>query len=179
MLFMSADSDEGPREGRIARHLRVAGELHRDPASAVPMARGWFVKLWQAKGGGVYGLGYIVTLIVLEVRTLTGDISESTGVASFFTSQLFGYLIRISIDSFFNLIIAAIWPLQFFMWLGPVSLLLLLGGYFAFARLLRPLAEQQFPELREAREAKAALALSEANEPARRRWWSLRRKNRS
>ena len=88
--------------------------------------------MWQAKGGGFYGLGYVVSLLVLEARTLTGDIAASDGVTAFLTSQLVGYVIRFSAESFVNAMLAFAWPMWLFQRLGPWAIPILVGGYLAF-----------------------------------------------
>ena len=79
---------------------------------------------------------------------LLGDISESEGVADFVGSQLFEYVFLFGIQSLLNSVLALIWPLFVLESLGAWGLGLLLVAYLAFERLLRPLVEAHFPELR-------------------------------
>ena len=144
------------KDGWIARHVRTARTIHREPRSVVTMLRTAAVGLWVARGGGFYGLGCLVTFIVLEVQMFTGDVAESTGVSDFITSQVLEFILRISFMSFVNGFLALIWPVYLLNWLGAPALLVLLGGYLAFERVLRPFVESHIPELKEAR-AKAAL----------------------
>lgn len=61
------------------------------------------------------------------------------------------YLIRISIDSFVNAILAFVWPALLLEWLRGWGVLVLVVGFVVFARLCAPAIESWFPELREAR----------------------------
>ena len=144
------------KEGWIARHVRTAREIHREPRSVITMLRTAAVGLWVARGGGFYGLGCLVAFIVLEVQMFTGDVAESAGVSDFITSQALEFILRIGFMSFLNGFLALIWPVYLLSWLGAPGLLVLLGGYLVFERVLRPFVEGHIPELKEAR-AKAAL----------------------
>ena len=155
-MFMSLDPTDKPKEGRFARHLRTAAEIRRQPATAVKLSRGWVARLWHAKGGGFYGLGYVVAFLWLEVRSLTGELGESEGVTSFLAGQVFGYLIRFSIESFFNAITAILWPAMLFQSLGVWAIALLIPAWFGFERIVRPNVDAWLPEFRQARLEKAA-----------------------
>jgi hypothetical protein len=43
--------------------------------------------MWRSRGGGYYGMGYVVSYFVLEIRMLVGDVQETEGVADFMTQQ--------------------------------------------------------------------------------------------
>jgi hypothetical protein len=107
--------------------------------------------LWQARGGGFYGLGYVLTFIGMEIRTFTGDIGGSDSVSDFVLQQSFEFVSRICIDSFVNVFLALLWPAFVLKWLGGWGILVLLGGYLGFEYGLRRLVETWLPELREAR----------------------------
>lgn len=145
-----------PREGWIARQVRTAREIRREPRSAITMLRSAAVGLWVARGGGFYGLGCLVAFVVLEVRLFTGEWAESTGVSDFITGQVLEFILRIGFMSFLNGFLALVWPIYLLNWLGGAGLLVLVGGYLVFERVLRPLVEEHIPELKQAR-AQAAL----------------------
>lgn len=97
---------------------RALGQLGNDlvhqprviPGKAHDWLRRWFARIWKLRGGGLYACGYAVTFLVLEVRSLTGDVADSSGVVDFLTSQVFEFVFRFIGDSFINMILAFIWP---------------------------------------------------------------------
>ena len=135
----------------------MAQEISREPRSIVPRARGWLIALWQNKGGGFYGLGYVVTLIALEVVTLTSSVSGSSSVTGFIAGQAIQYLLRVSIESIFNTVLALLWPIYLLRWLGWYGFIVFAVAYVGFEYALRPLVEHWFPELKVARAERARL----------------------
>lgn len=144
------------KEGRIARHLRVAGEVRREPRTALTLIRGWLVRLWAARGGGLYGLGVVVSFLILEARMIAGDLADSAGVADFLVGEIVEFVFRLGYMSFVNGLLALLWPLYVLERLELWGLVLLAAGYAVFEYGLRPLVESRVPELVEAREARAA-----------------------
>jgi hypothetical protein len=142
----------GKKQGRFARHLGTARELRREPRSAVRMLRAALLRLWQARGGGFYGLGYVVTFIVLEVKLVTGEFLGSESFMQFVTHEMLQYVFRFGLLSLLNGVLALMWPIFVLAWLGAWGLAVLAGGYFAFERAGRPVVERWFPEIRIARE---------------------------
>ncbi|HEY7672125.1 MAG TPA: hypothetical protein VIC71_07895 [Gammaproteobacteria bacterium] len=145
------------KEGRIARHLRLAQEITREPRSIFPRARGWLIALWQKKGGGFYGLGYVVAFIALEIATLTSNVGASSSVTGFITAQAVQYLLRISVESIINTVLALLWPVYLLRWLGWYGFAVLAVAYVVFEHALRPLVENWFPELKAAQLERARL----------------------
>ena len=118
------------------------------------MLRAALVRLWQARGGGFYGLGYVVTFIVLEVKLFTGEFLGSESFIRFVTSEILEYVFRFGVLSLVNGVLALIWPVFVLSWLGAWGFAVLAVGYFAFERLGRPVVERWFPEIGEARESR-------------------------
>jgi DNA integrity scanning protein DisA with diadenylate cyclase activity len=112
----------------------------------LPLLRRWLVKLWASRGGGFYGLGYVVTFIALEIQSLSGDLTSVSGLVA----QAAQYLIRFSIESFINGVSALIWPVYLFQWLGGLGVVVLAVGYAGFEYAIRPVMEAFLPEIREA-----------------------------
>ena len=139
--------ESNTKEGRLARDVRMAWQLGREPAAIVPLLRRWLVKLWASRGGGFYGLGYVVTFVALEIKSLSGDLTSVSGLVA----QAAQYVIRFSIESFINGLSALFWPFHLFRWLGPFGLVVALAiGYAAFEGAIRPLMEAWLPEVKEA-----------------------------
>lgn len=152
------------KEGRFARHLGAAREIRREPRSVVRMLRAALLRLWQARGGGFYGLGYVVTFIVLEAKLITGEFLGSESFIQFVTSELLEYVLRFGVLSLVNGVLALIWPVFVLSWLGGWGFVVLLGGYFAFEHAGRPVVERWFPEMKEAREGKERKRAEDAND---------------
>ncbi len=162
-----ASTDESKPESRLARHRRIAEEIYAEPRTAGEHLRRAFVTVWVSHGAGFYGLGWICAFLVLEFDMITGEFGESEGVGDFLGSQLLEYVFRIGFMSFVNGILASIWPVYVIESLGALwSAALLVGGYFAFEKLLRPAVEAWSPELKAAREAAAAKAEEKAQKKA-------------
>jgi hypothetical protein len=160
VLFSSAlvTTDQTPkRKGRLTRDLRTVQEIARDPRSIFPRARSWLVALWQKKGGGFYGLGYVITFIVLEVITLTSAVGGGSSVTGLIAGQAIQYVLRVSVESILNTVLALLWPIYLLRWLGGYGLIVLAVGYVGFEYALRPLVEHWFPELKAARVERARL----------------------
>lgn len=154
----SADTDPGDTseekaESRLARHHRIARELYAEPRAAGGYVRDAFISVWIRHGAGFYGLGWVVAFIVLEVNFFTEEIGASEGVLDFFGGQFFEYLFRLGFMSIINTLLAAIWPVYLLQWSTGYGFAVLVVGYFAFEKLLRPVVEQRFPELAAARAA--------------------------
>ncbi|MBA3563845.1 MAG: hypothetical protein H0W33_07535 [Gammaproteobacteria bacterium] len=152
------------KEGRFARHLGAVQEVRREPRSAVRMLRAALLRLWQARGGGFYGLGYVVTFIVLEAKLITGEFLGSESFLQFVTSEILEHVFRFGILSLVSGVLALIWPAFVLSWLGVWGFAVLLGGYFAFEHAGRPVVERWFPEIREARETKERKRAEDAND---------------
>lgn len=154
---LDAGAAKENKPGRLTRYVQTAKRLHAEPKSIGPMMREALVRVWSARGGGFYGLGYVVAFIVIEVRMFTGEILDSSSVAGFALAQIFEYAIRVSFLSFINVFLAFVWPVYVLNFAGGYGIAALLLGYIAFEKLLRPVVESHFPELvvvREQRERK-------------------------
>jgi hypothetical protein len=129
-----------------------------DPRSAGGLIRGGLLGVWRSRGGGFYGLGYLLTFVVLEARTVVGELDTSDTLVAFIGDQLLEYLLRLGFMSFVNVLLAFIWPLFVLEHLAGWGVLLLVVGYFGFERWLRPLIESALPDLRRAPSARASSA---------------------
>ena len=137
-------------EGRIARHLRVSRELVQEPAKAVPLARSALADAWRARGGGFYGLGYLIAFCWLQLNVLVGDVADSDSVSQFAVGAALEYVLRFSLMAFLNVFLALLWPFYVLEQFGGMGIILLALGYLGFEYGLRPLVEQFFPELKAA-----------------------------
>ena len=58
--------------------------------------RSRFKKIWDVRGGGLYAVGYIVTFLYFEVRTVIGEIAAAPCLADFLIDQFFRFVISVS-----------------------------------------------------------------------------------
>lgn len=93
--------------------------------------------IWDARGGGFYACGFVITFIVLEIRMLLEDVVSAEGVGDFFSEQLFEMFFRYFTESFVNSIKSFIWPLFVMQFRPPVGIIALIAGYFLFSRVLK------------------------------------------
>ena len=137
------------KEGRTARHFRMAKEVSKEPRRIVPLLRSAIVEAWRLRGGGFYGLGYLLALVYLQVDVFVGDVMSSEGVGDFALGTLFEYLLRFSLMAFLNVFLALLWPLYILEHTGGLGIILLVLGYVLFEYALKPVVEQLLPELRD------------------------------
>lgn len=133
----------------MARHLRVTKAVAREPKALIPILRNMMVETWRSRGGGFYGLGYLIALLVLQVGMFAGDVVESESVSDFALAAAAEYLFRFSVMAFVNVFLALLWPLAVLEHLGGMGIIALVVGYLTFEYALRPVIERAFPELRE------------------------------
>lgn len=147
-MFGRRKSKRPPKEGRIARLKRQGREtlslgqtlLHNPrafPGEAMRLARRSFRRLWDAHGGGFYACGLVVAFLFLEVETFIQEVSDSDGVVDFFTEQFWEFLLRFSVQSLVNSLIALAWPVMVLDWLGAWSILFLASAYVVFALAIK------------------------------------------
>ncbi len=108
------------------------------------------LKVWRSQGGGLYGLGYIVTFVYLEIRLVITEFMDAESLIDFFTDQLFDFVLRFLGESLGNFIQALIWPLILIGEFGfTYGLIFLVVVYALFEYVVRPGVERRFPELTE------------------------------
>jgi len=107
----------------------------------------WFAKVWGVRGGGLYAVGYALTFVYLEVRTVIVEFIEAESIGSFFSEQLIEFVFRFATDSLMNMIEALMWPVVFVQWQPPYGAIGLGLAYMAFATFLKkPITDWLFPK---------------------------------
>ncbi|HSD70149.1 MAG TPA: hypothetical protein VLB07_11385 [Woeseiaceae bacterium] len=130
---------------RVTERVRESADLGRVlvtrprsfPSAVWVVIRRWIRKVWDTRGGGLYACGFVVAFAWLEVTTLADDFSSSTGVTGFFGGQLLQFLLRFTIDSMVNTVLALIWPVQVVAYSPPWGALGLGAMYLAFPYILK------------------------------------------
>jgi hypothetical protein len=140
------------KQRRLTRHLRNARLVYDNPRSLGTLVRQGLLGIWRARGGGFYGLGYVVCFVLLEIRTVFSQFVGSDSVIGFIFEELLVYLLRLGFMSFLNLFLAFLWPAFLLEFLGGWGFIVLGGGYLLFEYVLRPAVERRLPELVEGEE---------------------------
>jgi hypothetical protein len=97
----------------------------------------WARATWNARGGGFYACGFVVTFLYLEIELLVTELVTSTGAGDFIVAQLLQLVLRFTVDSLVNTVLALIWP-ALVLGLSPIyGGLGLAAGYFIFKHFLK------------------------------------------
>lgn len=125
--------------GREARDLgkTLVDEPRAFPGALLKLIRRSVRTVWDARGGGFYACGFVVTFVWLELRLLAGDIASAESVGDFFGEQLFEMLFRFLSESFVNSIMALVWPVYFIRDGSPGGLVLLIVLFLVFRQFLK------------------------------------------
>lgn len=134
-------TSQSPRKSQLQSQLQSKQRLAQN------YARKWFRKVWDVRGGGLYAVGYILTFLFFEAKTLIDEIAESTGLGDFLSDQLLGFLLRFIVGSFENMIKAFMWPV-YIIQINPIYGGIALGlAFVIFPKYLKkPLERQLFGE---------------------------------
>jgi hypothetical protein len=98
--------------GREAKALGkvLANEPRTFPRELLKLIKRSLRTIWDARGGGLYACGFLVTFVFLEIRMFFVDIYEADSVSGYFSSQMSDILFKYIGESFQNTISAFIWP---------------------------------------------------------------------
>ena len=132
-------TNQSPRQSKLQSKQQLAQDY----------ARNWFHKVWDVRGGGLYAVGYILTFLYFEIRSVGADIVDFFGT-DLLSSELFGFLIGIVVDSFTNMVKALMWPV-YIIQINPMYGGIALGlAFYIFPKYLKkPLEKKLFGEERE------------------------------
>ncbi len=123
----------------------------REPKRIVPMAREGSIRLWQSRGGGLYGLGYVLTFIsleILEIPELAQDLFNLFVGDGSTPGALLALIIEFFVDTGLNMVYAFIWPALLIEQFHGFGVFLVAFGFATFNRFWRPLVERLVPELK-------------------------------
>ena len=94
------------------------------------------------RGGGLYAVGYALTFVFLEVRTIVSEIAGAESIGQFFSEQLIEFVFRFFGESLANMIQAFIWPVQIVTLAPPFGAIGLGIAFLVFDKVLRGPIEQ-------------------------------------
>jgi len=77
------------RRGREFMRLGqiLANEPKRFPRALLNVLRRSFRTVWDARGGGLYACGYVLTFVWLEITMFVGDILAAESISGFLASR--------------------------------------------------------------------------------------------
>ena len=130
--------------GRDAKHL---GKTLKDEPEAFPREVGGIVRrtlrrVWDARGGGLYAVGFVITFVYLETKMFVDDIVEAESVTGFITGQVGEMLFRYLGESIQNTVSAFIWPVKVIQIDPEWGIAILIGAFFLFDRFLKAKIEE-------------------------------------
>ena len=102
------------RRGRefMALGKILTNQPKRFPHALLNVFRRSFRTVWDARGGGLYACGYVLTFIWLEIKMFIDDILSAESIGGFFGEQIFEIFFRYLGESLRNMISAFIWPVH-------------------------------------------------------------------
>ncbi len=132
------------RRGREFKSLGqvLANEPKRFPHALLNVFRRSFRTVWDARGGGLYACGYVLTFIWLEIKMLVEDILSAESIGGFFGEQIFEIFFRYLGESFRNMISAFMWPVYIIEISPPWGVGIFVVMYLSFARWIKEPLEQ-------------------------------------
>lgn len=127
------------RRGREFKNLgqTLATEPKKFPRALLSIVRRSLRTVWDARGGGLFASGYVVTFVWLEVAMFIEDVLAADSVSGFFGAQLFEMLFRFLGESFRNMIVALLWPVYFVTFAPPWGAVGFGFAYLGFDKLAR------------------------------------------
>lgn len=145
------DRKRKPLGRRIGENIRAAGELGstavRNPRALPGRAhgwfRGWFRKVWDVRGGGLYACGFAAAFLYFEIRELVlEDVGQFIALNSYLGSELFGFVIQFFVDTGINFVKALMWPVYLVTLWPPAGAIALGIGFALFPRFVKPHIER-------------------------------------
>ncbi len=157
---MTAEPDESPlpkfpskaKRGRLRRHIEEsigsARRVAEEPRKIPTLLRNGLLGIWRTRGGGFYGLGYVICFVVLEVRMFVGDVETSDGVVSFVVMEVLGFIFRFTVQSFINGLLAFLWPFFVIEQFDVAGAIAIVVAWIVFQRLIKPRIDAWIPEMK-------------------------------
>jgi len=115
----------------------LADEPREFPAALLRVLKKSFRTVWEARGGGLYACGFVITFVYLEIRMFFVDIYEAESVSGFFSEQASELIFKYIGQSFQNTISAFMWPVHIIQINPPYSVAVLAGMFVIFSFLIK------------------------------------------
>ena len=120
----------------------LANEPQSFPGELLQLIRRSFRTVWDARGGGLYACGYVVTFIWLEVTMFIGDVLAAESIGALFGEQIVEMLFRYLGESLQNMIQAFMWPVFIIQSYDEWGIGILAAMYLVFNKLIKDRLEQ-------------------------------------
>jgi hypothetical protein len=118
-----------------------------EPRSVPLQIRDTYLRMWRSRGGGFYGLGYVVAFAVLEVQaTVSSWEGASDNIAGLVMQEVLQFVFKFAAQSMLNGFLALGWPIFVVQKLGGAGLALLAVVWWLFDRYARPWIAVRLPE---------------------------------
>lgn len=144
-------AEQDPKRSRLReryeQNLTDVKTVRQNPRAIGSIFRRGFVRLWKLRGGGFYGLGWVICFFLLQFQALSDDVAEAQGIGDFASNWLVEKLLTFGVETFINIGLAFAWPGFFIDQLGGWGIAVLVAGFVLIDGKLRPLVLAQFPEL--------------------------------
>ena len=138
--FLERMKNRGREFLRLGKIL--TNEPRAFPRALLDFLRHSFRTVWDARGGGLYACGYVLTFIWLEIRMFFSEILAAESVGGFFGEQIIELLFRFLGESIQNMVVAFIWPVWFIQYRSPWGLVLLGAMFVVFSNFLKEPLQQ-------------------------------------
>ena len=115
----------------------LANEPKAFPGELLNLIRRSFRTVWDARGGGWYACGYVLTFIWLEIKMFVGDIASAESIGDFFGEQIFEVFFRFLGESLRNMIEAFMWPVYIIQISPPMGVGILVVMFLVFNKLVK------------------------------------------
>ena len=139
-----------PIRSLVVRLTEAVGSIRHaiaEPRSVPLQIRDTYLRMWRSRGGGFYGLGYVVAFIALEIQAYIGSWeSASDNIAGLVMQEVLQFLFRFAVQSMLNGLLALGWPIFVVAKLGGVGLALVAVAWWSFDRWARPWIAARLPE---------------------------------
>ena len=132
---------------RLSAPVSTVRSVVAEPRAVPSRVREALLKIWRLRGGGFYGLGYVVAFVILEIRAFAGNFQGDGDVTSMILQEVLGFFFRFATQSFLNGFIAFGWPVFVVDYLGGWGLLLIGVSWYVFDRWAKPWINSRVPEL--------------------------------
>lgn len=155
---MSDDAPESPpARQRLGERVAAVSRRGREeltrkggiPDKAHGFFRRWFRRVWEARGGGLYAVGFAVAFLYFEIKDILFDDIPKLVTINVISADLIGFIIEFIIDTFINMGLAFAWPVWVIQWREPWGLALLIAAFLLFPRLVKQPLEHWLFEGRE------------------------------
>ncbi len=120
----------------------LANEPKAFPGELLELIRRSFRTVWDARGGGLYACGYVLTFIWLEVTMFFGDILAAESIGALFGEQIFEMLFRFLGESLQNMIQAFMWPVFVIQISDKWGIAILVVMFLVFNKLIKARLER-------------------------------------